>query len=164
MSLSLSCDAVLLNFSCDCFYWLPRFEGVVICIKPQLNSFFHRPSPLIPTQVAMTCSFIGNLFSIWVIFWLLRLFFWHSRKEKWWLFNMWVDCVIELNDGRRRERVRKTCCMPERHFHRKHAPFGVFGVSLHFIDLLRNQLGEQRCVDWMRRPLAPAARVNPNGL
>lgn len=30
-------------------------------------------------------------------------FFWHSRKEKWWLFSMWVDCVIELNDGRRRE-------------------------------------------------------------
>lgn len=56
----------------------------------------------------MTCSFIGNLFSIWVIFWTPKtsLFFWHSRKEKWWLLNMWVNCVIELNDGKERERER----------------------------------------------------------
>lgn len=96
----------------------------------------------------MTCSFIGNLFSIRVIFStdFFCFFFWHSRKGKVVAFE-W-NCVIELNDGRDKGDLlhAKTTFPPQT------CPcwyYFLFSVSLHFIDLLRNQLGDQCCVDYV---------------
>lgn len=124
----------LLNFLCDCFYWLTRFEGVSCLYQTAIKVFF-----LLPTRtVAMT------LLSMFVFLaqWLLVKFLAQNSTTLESLFN-WID--------ERQERLSLVACLNlirrSPALTAKHTFSSCCWCSTRFIDPLRNQLSVQRCVD-----------------
>lgn len=131
-----------MSCTCDCFYWLSRFRGAsscLICIKPQLKLF--HCSRLSSFQLS---SGNDSLFSNSLSFWKHKRETLEYEREKRWRFIMpdffnW----IEWQQLQRKE----TCCMRKRHFHRKTKSSSWYTLlPVRFIDLLRNQLDDHRCV------------------
>lgn len=166
----------LLNFLCDCFYWLSRFRGVVVCIKPQLKLFllssWSLPSLLL---VLTTCSSSSiEFFPEWrrtcfLFHWLFqqRKFLPYLEKEKW--FRAWNAC--KLNWIEWRQEWRLVACENDI-FHRKAnlefltilCRYSLCLASLHIIDLLKNQLDVHRSVDSGDSLHTCYSRVRPNGI
>lgn len=108
----------LLNFLCDCFYWLSRFRGVVVWIKPQLKLFLFM---LLALLVLTTCSSSSiDFFPEWrrTCF----LFHWLFQQRN--FCHIWkgkvVPCLkcLQIESNWMSTRVA-TCCMRNDIFYRK---------------------------------------------
>lgn len=91
------------------------------------------------SQVAMTASFL--------IHWLFPTTSWIIRRGKAVTFHHAWLVIIELNDE---DDKRLVACQNDNFYRKTNLQFLVYPVvvtSLHFIDLLRNQLNVHRCVD-----------------